>query len=135
MESLRTITNEAAGMAATEPMSRCETFVYTLIRRPSNKQNRGKRTNVAPNGSYIFDVIRPHYCPYRSSKILHGYPNGERASANVPELEHTFRHRQKNKYACREICNGDEGESRIHLESSWVRTQIIRLLLYGFSLY
>ena len=129
------ITNEAAGMAAIEPMSRCETFVNTLFRRPSNKQNRGKRTNVAPNGSYIFDVIRPHYCPYPSSETLHGYPNGKRASADVPRLEHIFRHRQKNKYACCEICNGDEGVSRIHVESLWVRTPIARLLLYEYSSY
>ena len=110
-------------------------FVNTLFRRPSNKQNREERTNVAPNGSYIFDVIRPQYWVYRSSEALYGYPDGKRASADVPELEHTFRHRQKNKYACREICNGDEGVSRIHVESLWVRTQIIRWLLYGYSSY
>ena len=105
-------------------------FRHIIMNDQLSEKYWGTRTNVAPNGCYIFDVIRPQYWVYRNSEIPYGYPNGKTASADVPRLEHIFRHRQKNKYAWREICNGDEGVSRIHVESLWVRTLIARLLLY-----
>ena len=104
---------------------------YVIIDDQLGKtEGHALRTNVAPDGCYVFNIIRPQYWVYRSSEALYGYPNGKRASADVPRLEHISGHRQKNKYACREICNGDEGVSRIHVESLWVRTLIARLLLY-----
>ena len=63
----------------------------------SSETERYVHTNVAPNRSYIFDVVRPDESVYGDFEGRKGHPSGQRALANVPRLKHTSRKREENQ--------------------------------------
>lgn len=119
MESLRTITNEEAGTAASDPIWRCITFRIVPVNLCSFRIAKYSLTNITPNRRYIIDVISPDdrvHSDYQS----HNYnPNRERTCSYVPGLEHVLRHRGKHKYACEKVGDGHKGVCWIHAVAPW----------------
>ena len=84
IETLRIITNDAAGKAIPEPTSKC---VALRVLGQSLQYIRGDEdvlTDIAPNRSYVGSVIVPYERVYSSYEGPEGSPDGERTSADVP---------------------------------------------------
>ena len=60
-DSLRMITNDAAGIAASEPMSRCVADHGVLLGQSFFERN-GMLTDIAPDRCYIRSTVGPNYC-------------------------------------------------------------------------
>ena len=57
-DSLRMITNDAAGIAASEPMSRCVAD-HGMLLGPIMLEREGILTNIAPNRSFVLSIVGP----------------------------------------------------------------------------
>ena len=58
-DSLRMITNDAAGIAASGPLSRCVADHGVLLEQAYLERN-GILTDIAPGRCYVRDIIRPN---------------------------------------------------------------------------
>ena len=77
-------------------------------------QDVAEITDIAPDWSYIIDVIGPDNGIYCTNKAFQDYPDTKGAGTYVPGLEHMFGHGRKYQYACDEVHCRNERKCWVH---------------------